>query len=71
LKNLKTNKPKYKRLQEELKLTKATDQKENPTFEKGGWNTTTNIENRISFKSDSLNRLNQELQTENIQIKQQ
>jgi len=70
LEKLENEQAKVQRLQEELKLTKATDQKEIQRLKKE-LETLRQILKTYIIQIDSLNRLNQELQTENIQIKQQ
>jgi len=70
LTKLESEQAKVQRLQEELKLTKATDQKEIQRLKKE-LETLRQILKTYIIQIDSLNRLNQELQTENIQIKQQ
>lgn len=70
LEKLENEQAKVQRLQEELTLTKATDQKEIQRLKKE-LETLRQILKTYIIQIDSLNRLNQELQTENIQIKQQ
>ena len=70
LEKLENEQAKVQRLQEELKLTKATDQKEIQRLKKE-LETLRQILKTYIIQIDSLNRLNQEIQTENIQIKQQ
>ncbi|HXK99980.1 MAG TPA: hypothetical protein PLE90_01045 [Dysgonamonadaceae bacterium] len=70
LEKLENEQAKVQRLQEELKLTKATDQKEIQRLKKE-LETLRQILKTYIIQIDSLNRLNKELQTENIQIKQQ
>lgn len=70
LAKLESEQAKVQRLQEELKLTKATDQKEIQRLKKE-LETLRKILKTYIIQIDSLNRLNQELKNENIQIKQQ
>jgi len=70
LTKLESEQAKVQRLQEELKLTKATDQKEIQRLKKE-LETLRKILKTYIIQIDSLNRLNQELKNENIQIKQQ
>lgn len=70
LTKLESEQAKVQRLQEELKLTKATDQKEIQRLKKE-LETLRKILKTYIIQIDSLNRLNQELKSENIQIKQQ
>ena len=70
LEKLENEQAKVQRLQEELKLTKATDQKEIQRLKKE-LETLRKILKTYIIQIDSLNRLNQELKNENIQIKQQ
>ena len=70
LAKLESEQAKVQRLQEELKLTKATDQKEIQRLKKE-LETLRKILKTYIIQIDSLNRLNQELKSENIQIKRQ
>jgi len=70
LAKLESEQAKVQRLQEQLRLTKATDQQEIQRLKKE-LETLRKILKSYIVQIDSLNRLNQELKNENKQIKQQ
>lgn len=70
LAKLENEQAKVQRLQEQLRLTKATDQQEIQRLKKE-LETLRKILKSYIVQIDSLNRLNQELKNENQQIKQQ